>query len=78
MLSGISFPEVLPLGLQEERPFGAKFMPLPEFECCDMSPRVSSGPSACSMASRYVHANFRLMKEPVVTLLDLSNRYPSQ
>ena len=63
MLSGISFPEVLPLGLPEERPFGPKYMPLSEFECGDMSPRVSTGPSACSMASRYVHAFINLFQQ---------------
>jgi hypothetical protein len=53
MLPSISFPEVFPLGLQEERPLAAKF---PGFACGEMSPRVSSGPlSVCSgsMASRY-------------------------
>lgn len=73
MLPAISIPEVFPLGLQEERPLGAKLIPLPEFECCDLSPRVSSGPSACSMASRYVHALLSLMVEPITTVQDLFN-----
>jgi hypothetical protein len=75
MLPAISVPEVFPLGLQEERPLGGKLMPVPEFECCDLSPRVSSGPSACSMASRYVHALLSLLVLRITTFQDLINSY---
>ena len=52
MLASIALPEAIPLGLPGDCAYGAEFAPIQNVKYYDASPRTSSGPSACSVASR--------------------------